>query len=54
MAPIFGVSAMAASVVVTPVVSAFTRQFSEEHNHKVFLNTEDPRQSEMKQAFNEA
>jgi SSS family solute:Na+ symporter/sodium/proline symporter len=53
MAPIFGVSAMAASVVVTPAVSAFTRQFSEEHNHRVFQNTEDPK-SGMKQAFNEA
>jgi len=41
MAPIFGVSAMAASVVVTPVVSIFTEQFSEAHNVKVFLNTEN-------------
>ncbi len=41
MAPIFGVSAMAASVVVTPVVSIFTEQFSEAHNVKVFLNKEN-------------
>ena len=41
MAPIFGVSAMAASVVVTPVVSVFTEQFSEAHNVKVFLNAEN-------------
>jgi hypothetical protein len=40
MAPIFGVSAMAVSVVVTPLVSAFTKKYSEEHNLKVFLNTE--------------
>ncbi len=54
MAPIFGVSAMAASVVVTPVVSAFTRKFSEEHNLKVFRNTESLMKEELKQVFSEA
>jgi len=38
MAPIFGVSAMAVSVVVTPLVSAFTKKYSEEHNRKVFAD----------------
>jgi Na+/proline symporter len=40
MAPIFGVSAMAVSVIVTPLVSAFTKKYSEEHNSRVFRNSE--------------
>ena len=40
MAPIFGVSAMAVSFIVVPLVSAFTKKFSEEHNVKVFQITE--------------
>ncbi|MBR0598971.1 sodium:solute symporter family transporter [Sinanaerobacter chloroacetimidivorans] len=39
MAPIFGVSAMAVSVIVVPVVSSFTKKFSAEHNEKVFRLT---------------
>ncbi|MDD3168665.1 MAG: sodium:solute symporter [Eubacteriales bacterium] len=41
MAPVFGVSAMALSVVITPVVSAFTKKFTEEHSRNVFRNTEE-------------
>ncbi|MDD4566218.1 MAG: sodium:solute symporter [Eubacteriales bacterium] len=36
MAPVFGVSAMAVSFVIVPLVSLFTKKFSEEHNTKVF------------------
>lgn len=36
MSPIFGVSAMAASCIAVPLVSSFTKKFSEEHNQKVF------------------
>lgn len=54
MAPIFGVSAMAASVVVTPLVSAFTKKFTEEHNVNVFRNNENVKQEGSKQALSEA
>jgi SSS family solute:Na+ symporter len=40
MAPIFGVSAMAVSFIIVPLVSLFTKKFSEEHNTKVFQVTE--------------
>ncbi len=40
MAPIFGVTAMVISFVAVPVVSRFTKKFSEEHNQKVFQFTE--------------
>jgi len=53
MAPMFGVSAMAVSVVVTPLVSAFTKKFSNEHNINVFRNTENVK-NEGEQALNEA
>ena len=36
MAPVFGVTAMAASFIIVPIVSSFTRKFSEEHNESVF------------------
>jgi SSS family solute:Na+ symporter/sodium/proline symporter len=56
MAPIFGVSAMAASVIAVPVVSAFSKKYSEEHNLKVFRNQEDAdgAGTEIRKAFNEA
>ena len=54
MAPIFGVSAMAASVIVTPLVSAFTKKFSEEHNVKVFFNKESAEKKSLKQGSGEA
>ena len=37
-APEMGVSAMALSIVVVPVVSAFTKKFDEKHIASVFLN----------------
>lgn len=40
MAPIFGVSAMAVSFIIVPLVSIFTKKFSEEHNTKVFQISE--------------
>ncbi|MEL7654576.1 MAG: sodium:solute symporter [Bacillota bacterium] len=40
MSPIFGVSAMATSCIVVPVVSLFTKKFSDEHNTNVFRITE--------------
>jgi len=36
MAPVFGVSAMAVSCIVVPMVSFFTKKYSDEHNNKVF------------------
>lgn len=36
MAPIFGVSSMAVSVLVVPLVSVFTTKYAESHNDKVF------------------
>ncbi len=54
MAPVFGVSAMAASVVVTPVVSAFSAKFSEEHNRKVFQKVENEKAETLGMALNEA
>lgn len=54
MAPIFGVSAMAVSVIVVPVVSAFSKKFSEEHNAKVFINQDEAeKQAGLKRAYNE-
>ncbi len=39
MSPIFGVSAMAISFIIVPIVSSFTKKFSDEHNHRVFQIT---------------
>ena len=36
MSPFFGVTAMAVSFVIVPIVSSFTKKFSEEHNENVF------------------
>lgn len=54
MAPIFGVSAMATSVIVVPVVSAFTKKFGEEHNRNVFRNTDNALIEEEQQVLSEA
>lgn len=54
MAPIYGVSAMATSVIITPVVSVFTKKFSEEHNRKVFRNTESALIDADQQVLSEA
>ncbi|MDD4121781.1 MAG: sodium:solute symporter, partial [Eubacteriales bacterium] len=40
MAPVFGVSAMAVSLIAVPIVSLFTQQFSDEYKRKVFQVTE--------------
>ncbi len=40
MAPVFGVSAMAVSLIAVPIVSLFTQQFSDEHKRIVFKVTE--------------
>jgi SSS family solute:Na+ symporter len=54
MAPVFGVSAMAVSVIIVPVVSAFSKKYSEAHNLKVFRNQEETNAAEIRKAFNEA
>jgi SSS family solute:Na+ symporter/sodium/proline symporter len=54
MSPIFGVSAMATSVIIVPIVSALTKKFSDEHNQKVFRNSEEKIIEAQQQVLSEA
>lgn len=41
MSPIFGVTAMAVSCIIVPLVSSFTKKFSNDHNNNVFKISEE-------------